>query len=266
MAYNTSIEWTESTWNPWHGCKKVSAGCKFCYMFRDKEKYGQDGSVVFRSKTKFNDPLLWKDPKLVFTCSWSDWFIEEADEWRGEAWDIIRRTPHHTYQILTKRPERIKGCLPSDWGEGYPNVWLGVSIESQKEINRMVFLDQIPAKIKFLSLEPLIGEINLLDLLTSYPTFDDHANCGEPVLWGMNWVIVGGESGNETGKYGYRPCNLSWIRKIVSDCEEHNIPVFVKQLGTFLSNYMGISRHGKKVGEWPEDIRVRRFPFVKKSV
>ena len=102
---NTKIQWTEATWNPWHGCQKVSPGCKFCYMYRDKERYGQDATTVLRSKTKFKEPLKWKEPKVIFTCSWSDWFIEEADQWRDEAWETIRKTPQHTYQILTKSPK-----------------------------------------------------------------------------------------------------------------------------------------------------------------
>src|SRR6266498_5551388 len=123
MGETTGIAWTQRTWNPWHGCHKVSAGCKNCYMFREKRQYGQDPDVVVRSKTTFNAPLKWKDSALVFTCSWSDWFIEEADPWRDEAWDVIRRTPHLTYQILTKRIERASSCLPKDWP--LKNVWLG---------------------------------------------------------------------------------------------------------------------------------------------
>ncbi|MDP9961663.1 DUF5131 family protein [Chryseobacterium lathyri] len=127
----TKIQWTEATWNPWHGCKKVSPGCKFCYMYRDKDRYGQDPTMVLKSKMTFKQPLKWKDPQLIFTCSWSDWFIEEADAWRNEAWGIIRKTPQHTYQILTKRPERIKDNLPDCFNE-LNNVLIGVSVESQE--------------------------------------------------------------------------------------------------------------------------------------
>jgi len=153
MAQTTGISWTDATWNPWHGCRKISAGCKYCYMFRDKERYGQDPTVVMRSKSNFNDPLKWamdteqigflpgkdKEPSAfvgmkIFTCSWSDFFIQEADEWRADAWNIIRDTPEFTYQILTKRPERIMECLPPDWGRGYENVWLGVSVEDKEKL------------------------------------------------------------------------------------------------------------------------------------
>src|ERR1700678_4420763 len=101
MGAKSNIEWTEATWNPWHGCHKISAGCKNCYMFAEKKRYGQDPDVVVRSKTTFHDPLRWREPKLIFTCSWSDFMIEEADSWREEAYGIMRITPRHTYQVLT---------------------------------------------------------------------------------------------------------------------------------------------------------------------
>src|SRR3990172_778380 len=127
MGKITGISWTDATYNPWYGCLKVSPGCKQCYMYRDMERYGKDPKVVTRAKpATFNSPLKWTEPQRVFTCSWSDYFIEQADEWRDEAWDIIRRTPHLTYQILTKRPENIFDRLPADWGNGWPNVFLSV--------------------------------------------------------------------------------------------------------------------------------------------
>ena len=113
MAENSKIQWTDHTWNPWQGCRKVSPGCLNCYMYRDKKRYGQDPATVVRSKPPtFNKPLKWHDPAKVFVCSWSDFFIEDADEWRDDAWEIMRRTPHLTYQILTKRPRNIKDRLP----------------------------------------------------------------------------------------------------------------------------------------------------------
>src|SRR5690349_7168633 len=123
MADKTKIQWADSTVNFWHGCHKVSEGCKFCYMFRDKQRYGQDPEIVVRAKAaSFDKALHWKDPRRIFTCSWSDFFIEDADAWRADAWEIIRHTPQPTWLILTKRPERIAECLPPDWGAGYKNV------------------------------------------------------------------------------------------------------------------------------------------------
>lgn len=245
MGKSSNIQWTDATYNPWHGCRKVSAGCKFCYMFRDKERYKQDPTVVLRSKSNFTAPLFWDKPKLIFTCSWSDWFIEEADEWRKEAWKIIKATPWHTYQILTKRPERILQHLPPDWGDGYPNVWLGVSVENQEYAElRIPILSQIPARVRFLSCEPLLGPLNLGEFLP-----------------GIQWVILGGESGNDTGKYRYRQAKLSWFGDIMADCDEHSVPVFMKQTGTYLAKEMGLKdRHGGDWDEWEYWMTVREFP------
>lgn len=212
MSDTTGIEWTEATWNPWYGCDKVSPGCAHCYMFREQRQYGRDPEVVTRSKTKFREPLSWREPRTIFTCSWSDWFHEAADPWRPEAWDIIRRTPHHIYQILTKRPERIADHLPSDWGRGYPNVWLGVSVENQKFTSRIPILQGIPAMVRFLSIEPLLGPVN----------FGEH----NYLLDRIRWVIVGGESGPEA-----RVMNLKWARDIRDDCADQGVPFFLKQLG-----------------------------------
>lgn len=252
---DSKIQWTEHTWNPWQGCKKVSSGCKFCYMYRDKERFKQDATIVVRSQPgTFNKPLQWKEPAQVFTCSWSDWFIDEADAWRPEAWEIIRRTPWLTYQILTKRPERIMGNLPPDWGNGYPNVWLGVSAEDQGAYNeRVPILASIPAQLRFVSLEPLLSPIDLLG--------DTDSIFGVYLMQNINWIIVGGESGNEYGKYLYRECYISWIDNIIVSADLLRMPVFVKQLGTFISQQLNLSdRHGGDISEFPEYLRVRNFP------
>lgn len=253
MGDTSAIQWTDATWNPWHGCKKVSEGCKYCYMYRDKERYGQDPTTVLKSKTNFNAPLKWKDGKLIFTCSWSDWFIEEADTWRPGAWEIIKNTPHHTYQILTKRPERIADSLPADWGDGYPNVWLGVSIESDKvAYERLWKLISTPAKIKFVSAEPLISSVDFLF---------DKCLTGNLLEHGIDWVIIGGESGNDIGNYKFRPCELAWIEDIIQQCRKADKKVFVKQLGTYLSKKMKLKdSHGGNIDEWPEHLRIREMP------
>lgn len=209
---------------------------------------------------------------MVFTCSWSDFFIEAADEWRDEAWQIIKQTPHLTYQILTKRPERIKGCLPDDWGEGYPNVWLGVSIESQDMTKRIPTLMLVPAKVRFLSIEPLIGPVSITNKSInngySVPTriFDgmgaEYTDPG-PAFVGVDWVIIGGESGNVSGKYKFRRCDEDWIRDIIDECQASIVPVFVKQLGTSIARLWGtVDRHGGDVEEWPEYLQIREFPTV----
>jgi protein gp37 len=237
MGTTTHINWTEHTWNPWQGCRKVSPGCKFCYMYRDKERYGQDPKKVVRSTpATFNKPLGWKEPARVFTCSWSDWFIEEADAWRDEAWDIIKRTPHLTYQILTKRPERIADHLPADWGEGYLNVWLGVSVESQEYANeRIPLLLQAPAQVRFLSCEPLLGPLDLEYIRCPWCNEfeDDCPMCMADAdgnwinsLLSINWVITGGESGPKA-----RPAQLEWFKSIRDQCQSNYVAYHHKQHG-----------------------------------
>jgi protein gp37 len=269
MGEITGISWTDHTWNPWHGCLKVSPGCKLCYMYREKKQYGQNPMLVQRSKTKFNEPLKWNSGR-VFTCSWSDFFIEEADAWRPEAWEIIRKTPQLTYQILTKRPERIAAQLPADWGNGYPNVWLGVSVESQEYANeRIPILVRTPAAIRFLSAEPLLGEISL-----RWAHWDDwkpHPRRIESMGPGainhldgarmLDWVIVGGESG-----YGARPMFIQWAESLREQCGEAKVAFFMKQLGSANKSWSDGKREYKITGkgdnpaEWPENLRVQEFP------
>ncbi|MBN8700334.1 MAG: DUF5131 family protein [Chitinophagales bacterium] len=245
----TKIQWTDHTVNFWMGCKKISAGCKYCYMYRDKEMYGQDPFNVVRVSQKTIDKNL-KDAKagdMIFTCSWSDFFIEEGDSWREEAWDIIRKNKHLNWQILTKRPERIIECLPEDWGEGWDHVWLGVSVENQLYMNRVEILAKVPAKIRFISFEPLIGKIDVTPYL--------------PELEDFHWCIIGGESGNEEGKYQYRECRLEWIEKIIQDLSGSKVKVFVKQTGTHLAKQLKLTdKHGGRMEEWPAAMQIREFP------
>lgn len=214
MGEKTDIGWTEKTWNPWHGCHKISPGCKNCYMFREKRQYGQDPNVVVRSKTTFRAPLKWTEPADVFTCSWSDWLIEEADPWRDEAYDIIRATPHLTYQLLTKRIDRglvVPARLPR-----LPNVAVGVSVESRPYLSRIDMLRDVDAPLRFVSLEPLLEDLGDFDLA------------------GIGWGIVGGESG-----INRRPNEVVWIERVVLVFEEQGVPLFVKQDSAFKSGQQG---------------------------
>ena len=244
MGKNSNITWTDHTWNPFQGCRKVSEGCKNCYMFRDKKRYGQDASVVVRSKpATFNKPLHWKDPAKVFVCSWSDFFIEEADEWRAEAYDIMQQTPYLTYLLLTKRAENIA----SRWNGSQSlakNIWLGVTAENQKQADwRIPHIVQSTAIKKFVSIEPMLEPIDLEQAACPF-------NCSR-CIEGIDWVIVGAESGPDR-----RPCKIEWIRDIVKQCKAARIPVFVKQLHI----------DGKVSGnmeEWPKDLRIQEFPVDK---
>jgi len=226
MGENSAIEWTKHTWNPWQGCRKVSSGCENCYMYRDKKRYGQDPATVIRSaKNTFNLPLKWSDPANVFVCSWSDFFIEDADEWRPEAWEIIRKTPHLTYQLLTKRELNIADRLPADWGNGYPNVWLGVTAENQEQADKRIpLLLQTPAAVYFVSHEPALGSI-------VYPS--EFLALGRKAL-----IITGGESGP-----GARPMHPDWARLDRDQCQAAGVPYFFKQWGEYSPIFDGKTRY-----------------------
>lgn len=258
MGATTEIQWTDLTWNVARGCRKVDKDCLHCYMYRDSlNETRYNPKEIAQTKTVFNLPLRYKETKskvwhgkpLVFTSSLTDVFLEELDSYRNEMWDIIRRCPHLIFQILTKRPERIKQCLPPFWHEIKNNVWLGTSVghkEASYRIAELVVLTtQVPVGTIFLSLEPLQESLHIKPEL----------------LRPFDWVIVGGESGNENGKYRYRECRMEWIENILLDCANSNVPVFVKQLGTYLSKELGLKhRHGGEMEEWPAHLRVRDFP------
>lgn len=233
MSDKTIIAWTEHTWNPWRGCTKITPGCVHCYMFTAQERYGQDPSVVIRSKT-WNQPIRWerdaaahKKTARVFTCSWSDWFHVDADAWRDEAWGVVRSCPHLHFQILTKRHERIVDHLPADWGAGYPNVWLGVSIENDRFVHRADALRDIPAAVRFISAEPVLAPMPSLDLR------------------GIDWLIVGGESGP-----GFRPMDHAWVRELRAKAKAAGTKFFFKQSAAPRTE-MGIQLDGKIVREYP---------------
>ena len=261
MAENSNISWCHHTWNIARGCTKVDSDCKFCYMYRDSfDSTRYDPLNVVRTKGVFGLPLRIKEPSKIFTCSLTDFFHEAIDSYRNEAWDIIRKCPQHTFQILTKRPERITQCLPEDWGNGWDNVWLGTSVGSKEGIIRLEHLMEVKTKIRFLSAEPLYTELDIDNFL--YNRY--HMGGARHMYNKLDWVICGGESGNETGKYRYRPCELQWIEKIVVQCKLANVPLFVKQLGTHLQKQMKLkARHGTDIYEFPEHLRIREFPFVK---
>lgn len=268
MGKNSDIAWTDHTWNPWQGCRKVSQGCKNCYMFRDKKRYGQNGSNIYRSNNNtFNKPLAWKKPAMVFTCSWSDFFLQEADEWRQEAWEIIKQTPHLSYQILTKRPERIRECLPAEWP--LENVWLGVSAENQEQADiRVSILLTIPASIRFVSVEPMLGPVNLEEYIRltenngsdnffekngwGYDEWSGGFSGGVDSIYqpepGIHWVICGGESGP-----GFRPIDPAAANNLKNQCLSAEILFFMKQMsGTTKRTLLNI----------PDHLNVRQLPII----
>ena len=246
MADKTAISWTEHTWNPWRGCTRVNPGCDHCYMYTAQQKrQRQTGNSELWNPNKVQRTTTWRDPlrwqreaekttriETVFTCSWSDWFHRDADQWRAEAWQIIRRCPNLHFQILTKRPERMARHLPPDWGTGYPNVWLGVSVESRKYLWRVDYLRKVPARVRFVSAEPLLEDLQL----TSNQVASIHQ------------IIVGGESGP-----GYRPMDHQWARNILALCRQQGIAFFFKQSAAPRTE-IGTKIDGREFKEYPLDL------------
>lgn len=210
----SSIEWTELTWNPVTGCSKISPGCKFCYAevmakrlkLMGAEKY-KDGFEIRLQPASLNTPFTWKKPKIVFVNSMSDLFHPEVPiEYIQAVFSVMNQTPKHTYQILTKRSERLLQLSNLlNWTD---NIWMGVSVESEKYTFRIDELRLTTAKTKFLSIEPMIAPIRFLDLKN------------------IDWVIVGGESGPKA-----RPIKKVWIEYIKDRCQESNTAFFFKQWG-----------------------------------
>lgn len=229
MGRNTHISWTSASWNPWQGCRRKSEGCRYCYMFRDMIRYGKDPKHIHRSAdATFNLPMKLQreveagrrsgEGRMVFTCSWSDWFIKEADAWREEAWAVIRRCPDLIFQVLTKRPERMADHLPVFWPEIRDRCWLGASAEDQKNYDaRRPYIDSDLAPVMWWSLEPLLGPIAM--------GFDDYTH--KP-----SWVVVGGESGLLSEPI--RPMHPAWPRSIRDECHESGVAYHFKQWGEWL--------------------------------
>jgi len=214
MAINSSIEWTESTWNPITGCTKISSGCKHCYAERMAirlKAMGQpnyaNGFELTIHEHALELPLHWKKPQTIFVNSMSDLFHEDVPtDFILQAFDVMHRARWHKYQILTKRSDRLLELDPYLTWE--PHIWMGVSVENKDHIFRIDHLRQTHSLIKFLSLEPLLGPLQRLNLK------------------GIDWVIVGGESGHQA-----RPMDASWVVDIRNQCQGMKVPFFFKQWG-----------------------------------
>ena len=257
MGVKSKIAWTDSTYNPWQGCHKVSAGCANCYMYREKAHYGQDPSTVVRSKPPtFNMPLKLPSGNKVFVCSWSDFFIEEADPWRAEAWAIIRSRPDLTFMILTKRQDRMREIIK----EPLPNVWLGVTAENQEMADlRIPVLLQTPAAKRFVSVEPMLGPVDIakylipcegcLDCVAArcYPIAvhplllkkaEERPRCGNRGNTALSWIIAGSETGPSK-----RIMDNKWAAELRDQCKSANISFFFKNDSTGSDILYGVRYH-----------------------
>ncbi len=234
MATNSTIEWTETTWNPVTGCNKVSPGCKHCYAERMAKRLQamrqpryRNGFTVTLQDDLVSLPLRWKKPRLVFVNSMSDLFHQNVpNEFIAACFDTMNQAAQHKFQILTKRIERVAAMGDSlDWSR---NIWMGTSVESAEYQHRAETLAAVPAEIRFLSVEPLLGPITKLP------------------LDGMHWVIVGGESGP-----GARPMNPDWVRSIRDQCQSNQVPFFFKQWGGVNKKATGRVLDGRTWDEMP---------------
>jgi protein gp37 len=279
VSDGTKIEWTDASWNPVTGCTKVSPGREdHCYAETFAERWRgtpghhfENGFDVTLRPERLEQPLRWKRPRRVFVNSMSDLFHEAVpNTFIAAMFDVMRKTPQHTYQILTKRHARMRTLLTPDRMAGepwpLPNVWLGVSVEDQHWADiRIPALLATPAAVRFLSCEPLLGPLNLVQYLpTAKGCFcETHWSwmCGGDVNGGkcrqerLSWVIAGGESGP-----GARPMELDWVRALSWHCRTTRVPLFVKQLGKTLGRELGAGPKGGDWDAWPEDLRVREFP------
>ncbi|MBI4028009.1 MAG: phage Gp37/Gp68 family protein [Verrucomicrobia bacterium] len=234
MAANSSIEWTQATWNPVTGCSKVSAGCKNCYAERLVARLQAMGNARYRNGFKvtlhpdlIELPKRWREPRLIFVNSMSDLFHEQVPvEFIQRVFASMNDSPQHTFQILTKRSARLRK-LAGDL-EWPVNVWMGVSVEDERVIHRVGDLQAVPAAVRFLSCEPLIGPLHELSLA------------------GIHWVIVGGESGP-----GARPMKIEWIRSIFRQCRAAKVPFFFKQWGGVRKDLTGRELNGRTYDEMP---------------
>jgi len=237
----SSIEWTQMTWNPTTGCTKISAGCKFCYaevmsrrlLAMGLDKYSNGFKITIHPDA-LAIPYSWKKPKLVFVNSMSDLFHKDVPvSFIQDVFQVMNDLPKHTFQVLTKRADRLAQLSPLlNWTD---NIWMGVSVEDDRVIDRIDALRKTSAAIKFLSLEPLIGPLSNLNLLD------------------IDWVIVGGESGHKA-----RPMKKQWVLDIKNQCLHSNTPFFFKQWGTWYEKKYKVMYHynllnGERFIEFPKE-------------
>ena len=239
MADKSAIEWTDATWNPITGCTKISAGCDNCYAARFAERWRGTPGHPFEAgfdltlrPGRLEQPLRWRRPRRIFVNSMSDLFHRDVPaDFIEQVFAVMDRAHWHQFQVLTKRPEIMQRYMERQYGSSHvvpPNIWLGVSVEEAKVKRRIDVLRFTPARMRFLSIEPLIGPLGELDLA------------------GIHWVIVGGESGP-----GARPMHPDWVREIRDQCIAANVPFFFKQWGGIRPKTGGRELDAREWNEMP---------------
>ena len=234
MGERSAIEWTESTWNPVTGCSKVSPGCAHCYAETFAERWRgvpghhyEQGFDLRLWPQRLDQPLRWRRPRMIFVNSMSDLFHEDIPaNYIRQVFDVMVAAEHHTFQILTKRHERLAELAPDlPWP---PNVWMGVTIENRRFVQRADSLRQVPAAVRFISAEPLLGPLERLE------------------LDGIDWLIAGGESGHR-----HRPVRVEWLRELRDRCKDDGVSFFFKQWGGTRPKSGGRVLDGIEWSEWP---------------
>jgi protein gp37 len=234
MGQPSKIEWTEATWNPVTGCDRVSPGCAHCYAMTFAERWRgipghhyEQGFDLRLWPHRLEQPLRWRRPRVIFVNSMSDLFHERIpDDYVAEVFDVMVRAPQHTFQVLTKRPDRMVQLVPHlPWPE---NVWMGVTIENRRFVGRADLLREVPAAVRFISAEPLLTELTTLDLA------------------GIDWLIAGGESGHR-----HRPVDVDWIRDLRDRCLADRVSFFFKQWGGRTPKAGGRLLDGREWNEMP---------------
>ena len=240
MSENSTIEWTDATWNPVRGCTKITPGCAHCYAETFAERFRgvpghpyEQGFDLRLVPEKLREPLRWKNPKMVFVNSMSDLFHEDVpDEYVLEVVGVMQTANWHTYQVLTKRSERMRDLLQTKLraAASQPHIWWGVSVENRRHgLPRIEHLRAAPARVRFLSIEPLLEDLGSLNLN------------------GIHWVIVGGESG-----VGARPIEPRWVLSIRDQCEQAKVPFFFKQWGGVRKKRAGRELDGRTYDAFPD--------------
>ncbi len=256
MSLNSKIEWTDATWNPIRGCTKISPGCAHCYAETFAERFRgvpghpyEQGFDLRLMPGKVQEPLRWPKPRMVFVNSMSDLFHEEVqDDYIEQVCRVMRQANWHTFQVLTKRSERMRDLLRSrlSFAADQPHIWFGVSVENRKHgLPRIEHLRTAPAGLRMLSVEPLLEDL------------------GEVDLTGIGWVILGGESGP-----GARPMEAGWVRSIRDQCAAAGVPFFFKQWGGVRKKASGRELDGRTHDEVPvriNQVAVRDLPGAGRS-
>jgi protein gp37 len=269
---NTKIEWTDKSWNPITGCSPVSEGCRNCYAKRManrlRGRYGYPKDEPFRvtfHPDRLDEPLRWKKPSRIFVVSMGDLFHKDVDHFKiAKIWNIAHQCQKHIFLFLTKRPDRLKSWtlvksevahIPPIYGEIWPNnCWLGVSVENQKTADeRIPILLQIPAAKRFVSVEPMLGQVDIKSYFpgTVWYGFRESPS-GVKIIQGLDWVCCGGETGP-----GARPMHPDWVRSLLNQCQVAGVPFFFKKWGDWFlktqqANFIDRQIDGKKWEEFPK--------------